>query len=107
MSASVQRASASASSSIVVDRLVPLCMEAANAAETYATEPFYAGDLSLYTGFRHPQGWERQRVRQFLSREFTRHPAVAPILRRDPPFFTSNHAPLFAMAGEQPCRECA
>jgi (2S)-methylsuccinyl-CoA dehydrogenase len=37
MSASVQRASASASSSIVIDRLVPLCTEAANAAETYAT----------------------------------------------------------------------
>jgi radical SAM superfamily enzyme YgiQ (UPF0313 family) len=78
-----------------------------HAAETYATEPFYAGDLSLYTGFRHPQGWERQRVRQFLSREFTRHPAVATILRRDPPHFTSNHAPLFAVAGLRCAAECS
>ncbi len=37
MSASVQRASASASPSVLVDRLVPLCTEAAKAAETYAT----------------------------------------------------------------------
>jgi len=76
-------------------------------AVAYATEPFYAGDLSLYTGFRHPQGWERQRVRQFLSREFTRHPAVAKILRRDPPLFTSNHAPLFAVAGLRCPTECS
>jgi hypothetical protein len=76
------------------------------AAAAYATEPFYAGDLSLYTGFRHPHGWERQRVRQFLNREFTRHPAVAPILRRDPMLFTSNHAPLFALAGRRCPAEC-
>jgi hypothetical protein len=76
-------------------------------AVAYATEPFYAGDLSLYTGFRHPQGWERQRVRQFLSREFARHPAVATILRRDPPLFTSNHAPLFAVAGLRCPAECS
>ncbi|MDF3073220.1 MAG: acyl-CoA dehydrogenase [Alphaproteobacteria bacterium] len=36
MSASVQRANASASSSVLVDRLVPLCTEAANAADVYA-----------------------------------------------------------------------
>lgn len=60
------------------------------------TAPFYDGDLSLYTAFRHPHGWGRQEVRRFLNREFTRHPAVAAILRRDPPLFTSNHAPFFA-----------
>jgi len=76
-------------------------------AEGYATAPFYAGDLSLYTGFRHPHGWERQQVRRFLNREFSRHPAVAAILRRDPPLFTSNHAPLFALAGQRQHRECA
>jgi hypothetical protein len=76
-------------------------------AEDHATAPFYAGDLSIYTGFRHPQGWERPQVRRFLGGEFTRHPAVAAILRRDPPLFTSNHAPLFAMAGERWQRECA
>jgi radical SAM family protein len=64
-------------------------------AGTYATEPFYDADLSLYTAFRHPDGWERKAARRFLDREFARHPAVAPILRRDPPFFTSNHAPFF------------
>jgi len=58
-------------------------------------EDFYDGDLSLYQAFRHPQGWNRREVRKFLDREFKRHPDIAPILRRDPPFFTSNHAPFF------------
>ena len=60
--------------------------------------PFYEGDLSLYMNFHHPRGWNRGKVRQFLDREFRRHGAVAPILRRDPPCFTSNHAPLFLLA---------
>ena len=72
---------------------MPACGEEAG---EYGTEPFYEGDLSLYTAFRHPLGWDRQRVRRFLDREFKRHPAVAAILRRDPPLFTSNHAPFFA-----------
>jgi len=76
-------------------------------AATYATAPFYEGDLSLYTDFRHPQGWERQKVRRFVSGEFSRHPAVATILRRDPLLFTSNHAPLFAMAGHRSIEEKA
>jgi radical SAM superfamily enzyme YgiQ (UPF0313 family) len=59
------------------------------------TRAFYEGDLSLYTGFDHPKGWSRQLIRQFLDKEFRRHPAIAPILRRDPPVFTSNHAPFF------------
>jgi radical SAM superfamily enzyme YgiQ (UPF0313 family) len=58
---------------------------------------FYEGDLTLYTNFSHPRGWSRNLVRQFLDKEFKRHPAIAPILRRDPPLFTSNHAPLFVM----------
>ncbi|GLI38283.1 radical SAM protein [Geobacter hydrogenophilus] len=65
-------------------------------AADHGTDPFYEGDLSLYTGFRHPRGWGRREVRRFLSREFTRHPVVAEILRRDPPLFTSNHAPFIA-----------
>ncbi len=52
-------------------------------------------DLSLYTPFNHPSGWDRPRVRRFVSGEFGRDPIVAAILRRDPPLFTSNHAPLF------------
>ena len=63
-------------------------------AADYATEPFYEGDLQLYTSFTHPAGWERGSVRRFLSQEFVRHPAIAPIVRRDPPLFTSNHAGL-------------
>ncbi|MGD0274521.1 MAG: radical SAM protein [Syntrophales bacterium] len=59
------------------------------------TEEFYDGDLVLYRNFRHPCGWNRQNVRRFLDREFRRHQAVTPILRRDPPVFTSNHAPFF------------
>jgi radical SAM superfamily enzyme YgiQ (UPF0313 family) len=59
------------------------------------TRTFYEGDLSLYTDFNHARGWTRQRIRQFLDKEFKRHPAVAAILRSDPPVFTSNHAPFF------------
>ncbi|MEI9479378.1 MAG: radical SAM protein, partial [Deltaproteobacteria bacterium] len=59
------------------------------------TNFFYEGDLSLYVDFEHPKGWNRKRVRQFLDKEFRRHPAIASILRRDPPVFTSNHAPFF------------
>ncbi len=62
--------------------------------------PFSEGDLSLYTGFQHPKGWNRPLVRKFLDKEFKRHPAIASILRRDPPAFTSNHAPFFAKAYE-------
>jgi hypothetical protein len=61
------------------------------------TKTFYEGDLSLYTSFDHPKGWSRQLIRQFLDKEFRRHPAIASILRRDPPVFTSNHAPFFVM----------
>jgi len=65
-------------------------------AASYGDQQFYAGDLSLYIDFSHPAGWDRQKVRRFISREFSRQPAIAAILRRDPPQFTSNHAPFFA-----------
>jgi hypothetical protein len=65
--------------------------------ESLQTRIFYEGDLSLYVDFDHPRGWTRKAVRQFLDKEFKRHPAIAPILRRDPPVFTSNHAPFFVM----------
>jgi hypothetical protein len=64
-------------------------------SEKLDTSPFYEGDLSLYTSFVHPSGWDRGSVRTFLDKEFRRHPAIASILRRDPPLFTSNHAPFF------------
>ena len=66
-------------------------------AQQVETKTFYEGDLSLYTSFDHPKGWSRQRIRQFLDKEFKRHPAVSPILRRDPLVFTSNHAPFFVI----------
>ena len=65
-------------------------------AATLETTDFYEGDLSLYTDFRHPQGWERRSVREFLDTEFRRHPAIRAISRNHPPLFTSNHAPFFA-----------
>lgn len=64
-------------------------------ADWLDTTPFYTGDLFLYRSFKHPKGWDRSAVRQFLDKRFKRHPAVAAIIRRDPPVFTSNHAPFF------------
>jgi radical SAM superfamily enzyme YgiQ (UPF0313 family) len=68
------------------------------AAQELETRMHYEGDLSLYADFHHPRGWHRALVRQFLDKEFKRHPAIARIIRRDPPIFTSNHAPFFAMS---------
>jgi hypothetical protein len=67
-------------------------------AKNLDTVDFYAGDLSLYREFIHPQGWNRNRVRCFLSKAFKRPAAIRAILNSDPPFFTSNHAPFFNMA---------
>jgi len=64
-------------------------------AKELETCDFYEGDLSLYRSFLHPEGWNRNAVRQFLNKEFKRHPAVAAILRKSPLLFTSNHAPFF------------
>lgn len=66
-------------------------------AETVRTGDFYEGDLSLYRNFIHPGGWDRKKVRHFVEREFKKHPEVAPIVRNDPPLFTSNHAPFFSL----------
>lgn len=66
-------------------------------AQQMETKPFYEGDLSLYASFEHPKGWSRSSIRQFLDKEFKRHPSIASILRKDPPVFTSNHAPFFVM----------
>jgi hypothetical protein len=69
----------------------------ASEAEALDTGEFYDGDLSLYRRFVHPRGWSRGEVRRFLEREFKKEPAIAAILRRDPPLFTSNHAPFLVM----------
>jgi hypothetical protein len=72
---------------------MPLC---GREAREYEIGQFYEGDLSLYTGFKHPLGWNRKEVRRFLENEFKKHPAVSGILKKDPPVFTSNHAAFFA-----------
>jgi radical SAM superfamily enzyme YgiQ (UPF0313 family) len=77
---------------------MPVCSQSASTVEA---KGFYEGDLSLYTGFAHPHGWDRKKVRMFLDREFRRHPAVSMILKRVPLIFTSNHAPFFAMGGRK------
>ena len=59
------------------------------------TMPLDTGDMFLYRRFEHPAGWHRQHIRRFLDKKFRRHKAIAPILRNDPPVFTSNHAPFF------------
>jgi hypothetical protein len=64
------------------------------------TTGFYEGDLTLYKNFIHPQGWDRRHVKGFLDKKFRRHPAIQSILRRQPPGFGSNHAPLFLMHDE-------
>jgi len=64
-------------------------------AHSLVTGNFYDGDLSLYKSFEHPAGWHRPAVRNFLEKTFKKHSAIAPILKRNPEFFTSNHAPFF------------
>jgi hypothetical protein len=66
-------------------------------AATLDTMDFYQGDLSLYREFAHPRGWDRSRVRPFLSKVFKKQAVIRTILNNDPPFFTSNHAPFFHM----------
>ena len=70
------------------------------ASDSLDTYSFYKGDLSLYRAFAHPAGWQRKDVRQFLDKKFTRHPAIAAIVRKDPPVFTSSHAPFFALSAQ-------
>lgn len=70
-------------------------------AQSLKTVEFYQGDLSLYNEFVHPKGWNRDKVRRFLAKEFKKVPAIKTILNNDPPFFTSGHAPFLVMGREQ------
>jgi hypothetical protein len=70
---------------------------ASEEAAALRTEPFYEGDLSLYREFVHPEGWHRDAVRRFLSKEFKKPAPIRAILNNDPPYFTSNHAAFFRM----------
>jgi hypothetical protein len=69
---------------------LPACSQEISSLEV---SDFYEGDLSMYRSFTHPKGWNRGEVRRFLDSTFKRSPKIADILRHDPPFFTSNHAP--------------
>lgn len=64
-------------------------------AKSLATKNFYEGELSLYREFKHPAGWDRQFVREFLSADFEAEPRIKAIVARAPPVFTSSHAPFF------------
>jgi radical SAM superfamily enzyme YgiQ (UPF0313 family) len=64
-------------------------------AVKYGTGEFYEGDLSLYSSFKHPKGWDRAKVRAFLDNEFRKEPGIRDIIKRNPVFFTSNHAAFF------------
>ena len=67
--------------------------------ENLETGDFYEGDLSVYTDFVHPRGWGRREIRKFLEGEFKRDVSISKILKRNPPFFTSNHAPFMEIKG--------
>ncbi len=69
---------------------LPICSDAQKDLEI---SQFFAGDLSIYSDFQHPRGWDRKSIRQFLQSDFKATGSIAQILKRDPPFFTSNHAP--------------
>lgn len=73
---------------------MPVCSPEAEAVE----HRFSEGDLSLYCDFTHPFGWSRKKVRTFLQKEFRKDQLINEIIKRDPPFFTSNHAPFFCLA---------
>lgn len=60
---------------------------------TLQVSDFYEGDLSLYQNFVHPKGWHRGEIRQFLHSTFRTSARISAIMKKDPPFFTSNHAP--------------
>jgi radical SAM superfamily enzyme YgiQ (UPF0313 family) len=64
-------------------------------AEKYKRDVFYEGDLSLYSSFEHPKGWSRAKVRAFLDNEFRKDKGIREIVKKNPQFFTSNHAAFF------------
>lgn len=69
-------------------------------AKSLKTQSFYPGDLSLYADFEHPHGWQRHQVRRFLDSVFKKSAPIRKILVKDPPHFTSNHAPFLVMNHE-------
>lgn len=64
-------------------------------AEGMKTREFYHGDLSLYLNFEHPEGWERRKVKKFLDKTFKKRVMAGSSIRKNPAFFSSNHAAFF------------
>ncbi len=64
-------------------------------AQGLETKEFYHGDLSLYLNFKHPKGWDRRYVKTFLDKEFKKELGVGSRFRKNPAFFSSNHAMFF------------
>jgi len=60
-----------------------------------APRDFYEGDLSLYSNFVHPSGWDRKQVKQFLDKTFKKQMATGSLIRKNPAFFSANHAMFF------------
>ncbi len=61
-----------------------------------------SGALGLYRTFEPATGWSRGAARRFLQRRLLGSPAIRDIVRRTPPYFTSNHAFLFRTAASAP-----
>jgi Radical SAM superfamily len=54
-----------------------------------------AAPLSLYQSFASTSGWDRKAARRFLDQRLLGEVAIRTIVRRTPPWFTSNHAHFF------------
>ena len=59
------------------------------------TREFYHGDLSLYLNFVHPAEWDRRQIKQFLDKKFKKQVSYGSCIRKNPAFFSSNHAAFF------------
>lgn len=53
------------------------------------------GDLSLYTDFEHPLGWNKSEIRGFIKKEFMGDGDIKRIIQLTPTVFNANHAALF------------
>jgi radical SAM superfamily enzyme YgiQ (UPF0313 family) len=69
-------------------------------AKDLDTQEFYHGDLSLYLNFTHPFAWDRRKVKQFLDKTFKKQVMAGPGIRKNPAFFSSNHAAFFPKSKE-------
>jgi len=71
---------------------LPINSEISRQQDTYN---FSDADLTLYSGFNHPKGWNRKNIRDFLKKELKQKEKIKDILNRTPPIFNANHAYFF------------